>query len=122
MRKTAPDAQIVAVTHQWDRYYLARAQAVLKGTWKSANLWGGIKDGMVAVTGFGSKVPPAVQTEVLARQKDIAAGRLHPFQAPQQAAVLDNQGRVRIAAAQTLSDAQILAMDWLVQGVQGQLP
>ena len=27
MRKAAPDAQIVAVTHQWGDYYVRRAQA-----------------------------------------------------------------------------------------------
>src|SRR5665647_2803163 len=32
MRKVAPDAQIVAVTHQWGKYYTARVQAVLDGS------------------------------------------------------------------------------------------
>ena len=36
MRKVAPDAQIVAVTHQWGGYYTQRARAVLDGSWKSA--------------------------------------------------------------------------------------
>ena len=38
------------------------------------------------------------------------------------AAVRDNTGRVVIARGQTLSDAQILQMNWLAEGVQGQLP
>jgi simple sugar transport system substrate-binding protein len=75
---------------------------------------------MVRVGDFGSKVPAAVQQEVLARQKDIGAGRLHPFHAGK-LPVRDNQGRTVIASGQTLSDAQILAMDWLVEGVQGQV-
>jgi len=120
MRKIAPDAQIVAVTHQWGQYYTQRAQALLDGRWKSGNVWGGVREGMIKVVGFGSKVPKAVQQEVLARQKDIAAGKLHPFHANQ--AVLDNQGKEVIAPGQTLSDEQILKMNWLVQGVQGQLP
>ena len=119
MRKIAPDAQIVAVTHQWGAYYTQRAQAVLKGTWKSGGVWGGVKEGMIKVDGFGSKVPKAVQQEVLARQKDIASGKLHPFFARQ--AVLDNEGREVIAQGQTLSDAQILNMNWLVQGVQAKV-
>ncbi|AGU51080.1 putative basic membrane lipoprotein [Variovorax paradoxus B4] len=81
MRKIAPDAQIVAVTHQWGGYYAQRAQAVLDGSWKSGNVWGGVKEGMIRVGDFGSKVPKAVQQEVLARQKDIAEGRLQPFRA-----------------------------------------
>jgi simple sugar transport system substrate-binding protein len=120
MRGIGPDAQIVAVTHQWGGYYTSRVRAVLDGTWKSASVWGGVREGMVRVGDFGSKVPAAVQQEVLARQKDIGAGRLHPFHAGK-LPVRDNQGRTVIASGQTLSDAQILAMDWLVEGVQGQV-
>jgi basic membrane protein A and related proteins len=119
MRKVAPDAQIVAITHQWGDYYTARAKAVLNGTWKSGSVWGGVKAGMIRVGDFGSKVPKAVQDEVLARQKDIAQGKLHPFHAKD--AVRDNQGREVIAPGKTLSDADILNMNWLVEGVQGKV-
>ena len=116
MRQVAPQAQIIAVTHEWGAYYTRRARAVLDGSWTSGNVWGGIREGMVRVGAFGPQVPQAVRDEVLARQTDIADGRLHPFQA--QRPILDNTGKMVIAAGQTLSDAQILAMDWLVQGVQ----
>ena len=120
MRKIAPDAQIVAVTHQWGQYYTQRSQAVLDGTWQSGAVWGGVKEGMIKVDGFGAKVPKAVQAEVLARQKDIAAGKLHPFHATK--TVQDNEGKEAIARGQTLNDDQIRKMNWLVQGVQGKLP
>ncbi|WP_298934085.1 BMP family ABC transporter substrate-binding protein [uncultured Ramlibacter sp.] len=117
MRKTAPDAQIIAVTHQWGEYYKRRTQAVLDGSWTSANLWGGVKEGMTRVEGFGPKVPKAVQEEVLARQKDIAAGKLRPFAGP----LSDNEGKSVLAAGASLSDEQILGMNFLVSGVQGKL-
>lgn len=120
MRKIAPDAQLVAVTHQWGGYYTQRAKAVLEGTWKSGNLWGGVKEGMIRVGDFGSKVPKAVQQEVLARQQDIAAGKLQPFRAVN-GDVRDNEGRTVIAKGAQLSDEQILKMDWLVDGVQGRV-
>ena len=119
MRSTAPDAQLLAVTHQWGRYYTRRAQAVLDGSWKSSALWGGVKEGMIRVDSFGPKVPKEVVDEVLARQRDIAAGKLHPFKA--RTALLDNEGREVLAAGKTLSDEQILSMNFLVQGVQGKL-
>ena len=120
MRKIAPDAQLLAVTHQWGKYYTARAQAVLDGNWKSGQVWGGVREGMIRVEGFAAQVPKAVQQEVLARQKEIAAGTLHPFHA--KLAVLDNRGKEVIAQGRTLSDEQILNMNYLVQGVQGKLP
>jgi basic membrane protein A and related proteins len=117
MRKVAPDAQLLAVTHQWGDYYKRRTQAVLDGTWKPTNTWGGVKEGMIRVGWFGPKVPKAVQDEVLARQKDIASGRLRPFAGP----IADNEGHVVIARGQVLTDPQILAMNYLVSGVQGKV-
>jgi basic membrane protein A and related proteins len=118
MRQFAPDAQIVAVTHQWGDYYARRVQAVLDGKWQSVSVWGGVKEGMIRVDAFGPKVPAQVQKEVNQRQSDIASGRLHPFHAKQQA-VNDNEGREAIAKGKTLSDDQILNMNWFVEGVVG---
>ena len=118
MRRVAPRAQILAVTHEWDGYYTERARAVLEGRWSPGNVWGGVREGMVRVGDFGPRVPPAVRDEVLARQREVAAGRLHPFAGP----VIDNEGRERVPAGQVMSDAQILAMDFLVAGVAARLP
>jgi basic membrane protein A len=115
MGKAGPDAQLVAVTHLWGDYYKQRAQAVLDGQWKSGNVWGGIKEGMIRVGHFGPKVPKEVQQEVLARQKDIASGKLKPFAGP----ISDNEGKAIVAKGQALTDAQILEMSWLAEGVQG---
>jgi simple sugar transport system substrate-binding protein len=117
MRKVAPDAQIIAVTHEWGAYYTARAQAVLAGTWKSGEVWGGVKEGMVRVGEFGPKVPKAVQAEVLARQKDIAAGKLLPFRGP----ISDTDGHEMVPAGKAMTDSQILSMNFLVSGVQGKI-
>jgi basic membrane protein A len=119
MRKFAPDAQVLAITHQWGNYYTRRAQAVLDGNWKSGGLWGGVKEGMIRVDSFGPKVPKKVVDEVLARQRDIATGKLQPFKA--RTALMDNEGHEVLAAGKTLSDEQILGMNFLVQGVQGKL-
>ena len=115
MRKVAPDAQIVAVTHQWGDYYTKRARAVLDGTWKSTAVWGGVREGMVSVGHFGTRVPKAVQDEVLARQTDIASGKLKPFAGP----ITDNEGHAIVAQGASMTDQQILTMNFLVSGVQG---
>ena len=117
MRKTAPDAQIIAVTHQWGDYYTRRVKAVMDGSWTSGNVWGGVKEGMVRVGDFGPKVPKKVQDEVLAKQKQMGAGQLHPFTGP----ITDNEGRNVLPAGQQLSDDQILSMNYLVAGVVGKV-
>ena len=117
MRKTGPEAQIIAVTHQWGEYYTRRVKAAMNGTWTSGSVWGGVKDGMIRVGDFGPKVPQKVQAEVLRRQKEIGAGKLRPFAGP----ISDNEGHEVVAAQQSLSDAQILNMNYLVQGVVGKV-
>jgi simple sugar transport system substrate-binding protein len=59
-----------------------RTQAVLDGTWKSGNVWGGVKEGMIRVGCFGPRCPRRCRTKCCARQKDIAAGKLQPFAGP----------------------------------------
>ena len=113
MRKVAPDAQLLTVTHQWGAYYSRRAREVLEGRWASGDVWGGVREGMVRVEGFGSKVPKAVQDEVLQRQKELAAGQLQPFTGP----ISDHDGRQVVAPGKKLTDPEILGMNYLVQGV-----
>jgi len=120
MRKVAPDAQIAAVTHLWGDYYTRRVNAVLDGRWKSESVWGGVKDGMIHVDAFGSKVPAQVQAEVQQRQAQMAAGQLQVF-AGGQAGVKDNAGQLAIPAGKVLGDADILGMNWLTEGVIGQI-
>jgi basic membrane protein A and related proteins len=120
MRKVAPDAQIAAVTHQWGAYYTQRVKAALDGSWKSGNVWGGIKEGMIRVDGFGSKVPKAVVDEVNSAQKAIGLDKLKPFSAGK-ANVLNNEGGVMIPKGTALTDGQILAMNVFVSGVVGKI-
>jgi len=63
----------------------------------------------------------AVREEVLQRQSDIGLGRLTVFAAGRQP-VRDNEGKEVIPAGQRLSDADILGMNWFVEGVVGKLP
>ncbi len=59
MRSVAPQAQIIAVTHEWGDYYTRRARAVRDGTWTSGTVWGGVKEGMVRVGDFGPQAAPS---------------------------------------------------------------
>ena len=51
-------------------------------------------------------------------ERAIADGSLHPFQGP----VKDQDGKVRVAKGDALSDKDLLGMDWYVEGVVGKLP
>ncbi len=90
---------------------------MLEGRWKPGNVWGGVKEGMVRVGDFGPRVPQAVRDEVLARQRDIASGRLRPFTGP----IQDNEGNLVVSPGTHLTDDQILGMNYLVAGVIGKV-
>jgi len=117
MRKVAPDAQLMAVTHEWGAYYTQRVTDVQKGQWRSGNVWAGLKEGMIRVGDFGPKLPPKVRDEIVKLQQDIAQGKRHPFQGP----IADNEGKAIVAVGQKLSDVQILNMNYVVAGVMGKI-
>jgi len=117
MRKVAPDAQLMAVTHEWGAYYTQRVSDVQKGQWRPGNVWAGLKEGMIRVGDFGPKLPAKVRDEIVKVQQDISQGKRHPFQGP----IADNEGKAIVATGQKLSDAQILNMNYGVAGVMGKI-
>jgi basic membrane protein A len=117
MRKVAPEAQLMAVTHEWGAYYTQRVLNVQKGQWRTGNVWGGLKEGMIRVGDFGPKLPAKVRDEIVKLQQDIVQGKRHPFQGP----IVDNEGKAIVAVGQKLSDVQILNMNYGVAGVMGKI-
>jgi simple sugar transport system substrate-binding protein len=117
MRKVAPDAQLLAVTHEWGAYYTQRVTDVQKGQWRTGNVWAGLKEGMIRVGDFGPKLPVKVRDEIVKVQQDIAQGKRHPFQGP----IVDNEGKTILAIGQKLTDVQILNMNYGVAGVMGKI-
>lgn len=117
MKKFGPNAQIAAVTHHWGDYFTKKAQEVLDGAWKSDGTWGGIKEGMAVIEGFGPAVPEDVKALVTEKQADIVAGKLAPFAGP----ITDNEGKVRLESG-VLDDNGLNKMNYYVQGVAGKLP
>jgi simple sugar transport system substrate-binding protein len=117
MRRYAPRAQLTSIVHQWGGHYTRVAQSVLDGRWQARPVWGGLKDGYLALAPLAADVPAATAALVQQRQREIVAGRFHPFTGR----LVDQAGTVRQSAG-TLGDDAIATMDWFVQGVSGSLP
>jgi basic membrane protein A len=118
MSKYGPKAHLTATTHQWGAFYTKTANDMIAGKWKPENIWGGIKDGMIKLAPLNPAVPKDVADQVAQAEKDIASGKLHPFQGP----VKDNTGKERVPAGKAMSDDEMQKMDFYVVGVQGSLP
>jgi basic membrane protein A and related proteins len=117
MSAFAPHAQLAAVTPQWGAYYTQVARDVIAGRWKAQPVWGGLRSGMVTLSALNAALPQAQRSAIDAARQSLIDGRSAVFAAP----LSDNQGRVRLARG-ALADDAIAKMDWLVQGVVGQLP
>ena len=113
----APKAQLSAIIDDWNGYYVARAKAVLEGNWESGDTWGGMDTGMVAMAPF-TNMPDDVAALAQEVTDKITSGDLHPFAGP----VKNQAGEVVVAEGETLSDEDLLKMDWYVMGVEGSLP
>ncbi len=118
MSKYGPKAHLTAVTHHWGEFYTQIAREVIDKKWSSRDVWGGISAGMVNLAPMNPVVPPEVVALVEEREKAIKSGAFHPFQGP----IMDQEGKVRIAAGTTISDADLSKMQWYVMGVLGKLP
>ncbi|MBK1663678.1 BMP family ABC transporter substrate-binding protein [Rhodospirillum rubrum] len=118
MTRFGPHAQLTAIVDNWNEYYIDRVKAVMDGTWKSEDTWGGLAAGMVHLAPYNAALPADVVEKAEAVRKAIVDGTLHPFAGP-----LKNQaGQEVVPAGQVLADDKILSMDWYIEGVQGQLP
>src|SRR3546814_3348272 len=59
----------------WAPYYIERVQAVLDGTWKTSDVWHGLKEGMVVMAPYNPKLPPEAVEAAETVRKEI--GRAH---------------------------------------------
>lgn len=117
MAKYGGKTCLTAVTMHWDDYYVAQTKAAIAGTWKSSDVWGGLNTGMVTLAPYNAAVPQAVRDEVAAARAKIESGALHVFGGP----IKDQSGAVKVASGKSLTDAEILGMNWFAEGVQGKL-
>ena len=117
MSKYGSKAHLTATTHHWGNYYTKVVKAAQSGNWKPENLWGGYKEGMIALAPLNSAIPAELQNRIASMEKQIASGSLHPFDGP----VVDQDGKTRVAAGQTMNDGDLSGMDYYVQGVVSKL-
>jgi len=78
MIQFAPDTQLTAILDLWGPYYIERVRAVLDGTWKESDTWGGMDTGMVAMAPY-TNMPDEIKKIAMAVEKDITEGKLDIF-------------------------------------------
>jgi simple sugar transport system substrate-binding protein len=113
----APKAQLTASVDFWNPYYIQRAKDVIAGTWKSEDTWGGFKSGMLVMAPYAN-MPDDVAAAGKAAEAGISEGKIVVFQGP----IKDQSGADKVAAGTALDDGAIAGMNWLADGIDGQIP
>ncbi|MCK8059953.1 MULTISPECIES: BMP family ABC transporter substrate-binding protein [unclassified Fusibacter] len=116
-RDKAPSAYMTAPVWNWGPYYVDQVQKVIDGTWTSVNYWGGMADGVVAIDTLTENAPAEAKKVVEESAQKIISGELHPFAGP----VYDQNGELKVAEGEVLSDGDMLGMMWFVEGVIGKI-
>ena len=117
MIKFAPKAQLTSSIDHWDEYYTQRIQAAMDGTWKTQDIWGGLKAGMLRMAPW-TNMPDDTAQAAQAAVDGIESGSIVIFKGP----LNDQSGKAKIADGATLSDDEVLSMNWLAEGIEGTLP
>ena len=81
MERFAPKAQLTAIIDNWADYYVARTKAVLDGTWKSEDTWGGLKEKMVIMAPY-KNMPDDLKKMAEETEAAIRDGKLNLFKCP----------------------------------------
>jgi basic membrane protein A and related proteins len=118
MTKFGGKAHLAASELNWEVLYKKVTDEVAAGTWKSGDLWWGVKEGAINIADFGPAVPADVKKLAEERRDAIKAGKLHPFAGP----IKDQSGKVFVAAGKTYSDGDLKKMNFYVEGVEGAIP
>ncbi len=117
MIKFAPKAQLTAIVDDWSAYYIRRVNAVLDGTWKSDDTWGGFAQDMVVMAPY-TNMPDDVAKAAAETAAQIKAGELFPFAGP----IKKQDGSEAVAEGVLIDDGALLGMNWYVQGIDDTLP
>lgn len=118
MSRYAPTKHLTAPVWDWGMVYKYVAGKVIEGTWESEDIWWGLKEGLVGLAPYGSDVTEETKSIVEAERERIISGKWDVFTGP----LTNQKGEVVLAEGQSMSDGDMLGMNWFVQGVEGEIP
>ncbi|TBU96866.1 BMP family ABC transporter substrate-binding protein [Stutzerimonas kirkiae] len=117
MAHFGPKAVLTSIVNNWGPHYIKSTQAVIDGTWKSQDYWGGLSEGTIELP-ISDLVPADVKAEAEGIIASIKDGSFHPFTGP----IADQSGAVRIAEGASASNAELAGMNYYVKGITAELP
>ena len=118
MSQFAPEAVLTSAIWNWGAYYIWAVQEILAGNWSSNQYWGSWSDGVVDLAPIADFVPEDVRTEAESLAEEFRSGAMgvtDVFTGP----IMNQDGAEGVAEGASMTDEEILNMNWFVQGVEG---
>lgn len=108
----------IGVPHwNWGPYYAEIIGAVRDGTFKPTAAWPGAESGIVNFK-YGPAATDEIKSALDAKKQEIIDGTFNPYAGPIKA----QSGCVAVADGESLSDGELLSINWFVEGVIGEIP
>ncbi|KSV57632.1 BMP family ABC transporter substrate-binding protein [Acetivibrio ethanolgignens] len=79
MSMDAPNAVLVSTMWDWSVYYIQTVQSILNGTWENTDYLGGMKEGIVRLSGLASFNAPEAAAEIEQVQAKLFSGEFQIF-------------------------------------------
>jgi basic membrane protein A and related proteins len=117
MIKFAEGGQLTSSIDHWDEYYVQRVKAAMDGSWKSGDVWDGLKSGMLKMAPY-TNMPDDVKALAEKTEAGIKSGEIQIFRGP----INLQDGSPKVKDGEVLDDGAVAKMNWLAEGVEGQLP
>lgn len=118
MQRFAPQAYLTGTIWDWRQVDAAIVKGIMNGQFESEDYYGGLSDNMVSLGPFHDRVPADVRGLVERRRKGIIDGSFDIFNGP----LRDQSGKLRVPDGKTMTLKEILAFNWLLEGIEGQAP
>jgi len=114
MSSFAPNAHLTAIEDIWGPYYIERVQAIIDGTWASADTWDGMTEGTVVISPYNKAIPADVVALADEVQAGYKAGTYDIFTGP----IYDQDGNLKVEEGKVMTMAELAVIDWFVKGVE----
>jgi basic membrane protein A len=118
MSNYAPTRHLTAPIWNWGMVYETIVGQVVDGSWKSSDIWWGLKEGLVELAPISSKVPAETVALVESERTRIVDGSWDVFSGP----IKNQKGEVVVKEGEKMTDGDMLGMNWFVEGVEGEIP
>jgi len=115
----APNGYLTGAEWNWETPYRAHVEAAQKGQAMNNFLRGGLAEGFVKTSDYGTNVSAAAREQADQIKAAMIAGEFTLFKGP----LNDNKGNVVLAEGESLgqTDVALEQMDYLVEGVRGDI-